>query len=625
MNKIFTLAAAMLLCSASFGQSQRLVLFEEFTGETCGPCAATNPGLNAMLNANEDKVVSIKYQNNIPSAGPRFWQYNTTEISARQTYYANNYSPQGFLDGNVFNDNAGALDPTIINNRYVVPSPFTIRVEHSFSAANDTIYATAIIKASQSYTGTNLVGHVVVTERDIFGYTSPNGENHYEGVMRKMLPNNAGTPLQANWNAGDSIVLNYSWYITPAVLSSPVYYQLSVVSFVQENSNKEVLQAGFSRAQVPLDPKARNLSGIDDVNCSGNIVPTLEIFNNGLTPITSLDIQYKLDNAATQTYTWTGNLNSFTNTIITLPSIPVASTGSHNLLTSLVNPNNGATDNNLLNNDARAYFGTPTAAVGGNVTENFLSTTFPPANWMRVDQNGNSIGWTRNAANAYVTGSGSAKIDYYSSPTGNIDNLYIYTIDMSTAPNATLTFDVAHRQYSADYLDELNVQVSTDCGNTWNTVWSKSGTVLATVTGYQTSAFTPAVAQWRSESVNLASYIGNSDVLIRFNAVSGYGNNAYIDNVNVDLTTGIKNNTFANAISVFPNPSKDKVNIHVQLKELQTINMKLMDVTGRVVAQQSASGTVFTQVFNLNGIAAGSYVLQVESEGSTFTKNLVVE
>jgi hypothetical protein len=51
----------------SVAQTPRLSLFEEFTGENCPPCAATNPGLNANIAANSTKVVAIKWQVPIPS------------------------------------------------------------------------------------------------------------------------------------------------------------------------------------------------------------------------------------------------------------------------------------------------------------------------------------------------------------------------------------------------------------------------------------------------------------------------------------------------------------------------------------------------------------------------------
>jgi hypothetical protein len=38
----------------------------------------------------------------------------------------------------------------------------------------------------------------------------------------------------------------------------------------------------------------------------------------------------------------------------------------------------------------------------------------------------------------------------------------------------------------------------------------------------------PTEAQWRSETVDLNPYAGQSQVLVRFKATSGYGNNLYL-------------------------------------------------------------------------------------------------
>src|SRR5690606_36213049 len=144
-------------------------------------------------------------------------------------------------DGNVWDDVAGYFTSTILNNRAVVTSPFTVTVTHSFSTDHTIIYTHSVIRATQAYTGTNLKARVAVKEHEIFGYTSPNGESHYEGVMRKMLPDGNGTALPSTWNVGDSVVLDLQWTIVdnPNVFT-PYWPQLEAVAFVQEDATKEV-------------------------------------------------------------------------------------------------------------------------------------------------------------------------------------------------------------------------------------------------------------------------------------------------------------------------------------------------------------------------------------------------
>ena len=86
MKKFYVSFAAMCLSVAAFAQSQRLVVFEQFTQASCPPCATANPPLNVMLNANSTKVVSIKYQTSWPGVDPMNAQ-NPTEVADRVTYY----------------------------------------------------------------------------------------------------------------------------------------------------------------------------------------------------------------------------------------------------------------------------------------------------------------------------------------------------------------------------------------------------------------------------------------------------------------------------------------------------------------------------------------------------------
>src|SRR5947207_6199043 len=84
-------AGLMLAGLFATAQSPRLSLFEEFTGETCPPCAATNPGLNSTLLSatNATKIVAIKWQVPIPSAPSNTWSlYKTNKAEIDWRYIA---------------------------------------------------------------------------------------------------------------------------------------------------------------------------------------------------------------------------------------------------------------------------------------------------------------------------------------------------------------------------------------------------------------------------------------------------------------------------------------------------------------------------------------------------------
>src|SRR4051794_38612488 len=97
MKKSLPLFALILFAAVSSGQSTRMVLFEEFTGENCGPCAAANPGVNATLSdpANVNRVAAIKWQVPIPTAPSKatsLYQTNKAEINWRHLGWNGGYS-----------------------------------------------------------------------------------------------------------------------------------------------------------------------------------------------------------------------------------------------------------------------------------------------------------------------------------------------------------------------------------------------------------------------------------------------------------------------------------------------------------------------------------------------------
>ncbi|HNR21242.1 MAG TPA: T9SS type A sorting domain-containing protein [Bacteroidia bacterium] len=625
MKKISTFMATMLIAGVAFGQSQRLVLVEEFTGETCPPCAAQNPGFDAIMDANTAKGISIKYQNNIPSAGPNFWPYNMADVNARATFLGatgnNSYSPHGYMDGNLFDDVIGNFTASMLNSQYLVTSPFDVTVTHTLSPLEDSVYTHTVVRATQAITG-NMSLRVVVVESEIFGYTSPNGEDHYKNVMRKMLPDQNGTSLPATWAVGDSVVVDLAWKIAASTTSypGPVPAMLRVISFVQDNTSKAIHQTGASQRLVQIDPALLAVTNVPTINCT-NPTPTIEIENAGLVTLTSLDIEYKIDANPAQTYNWTGSLAQGASTTVVLPAITVPN-GGHTFTVTLTNPN-GLTDQVPSNSTTAFSIGGAPVPVS-NISQAFTTTTFPPVNWIRENPD-NGPTWTRVAAG--FNGAGSAKIDYYNSTAGNVDILDILEeLNLSNASNASLTFDVAHRQYSAQYSDVLAIDASTDCGQTWNTVWTKSGAALATVTGYLTTAFTPTAAQWRNETVSLNSLLGSAQVLLRIRAVSDYGNNGYVDNVNVTITTGVTDAAIENSLSIFPNPAKDLVSVTAQLNKADDVTITIYDVTGRVIYTNELNNvTTINSKIDVNAFAKGTYILEVSTTEENIVRKIVVE
>jgi len=267
-KKLYIILASGLIAFTVNAQSQRLVLEEEFTQASCGPCAAANPAFNYLLSQNSTKAISIKYQTSWPGVDPMNAQYPAA-VAARVSYYSCTGVPFVAQDGvpvtgASYTGYPGNLTQAKINAEYAVTSPFNINVSHYLSSDLDSIFITATVTASQAFTaGGYLRCHVVLIEKHIQFTTPPgsNGETDFYNVCRRMYPSQTGTLMPMAWNNGDDSTVTIK-----AAIPSYIYdiNQLAVVCFVQDNTNKAVLQAGYSSSPVGIHnfvnaPSAINL------------------------------------------------------------------------------------------------------------------------------------------------------------------------------------------------------------------------------------------------------------------------------------------------------------------------------------------------------------------------------
>ena len=173
------------------------------------------------------------------------------------------------------------------------------------------------------------------------------------------------------------------------------------------------------------------------------------------------------------------------------------------------------------------------------LTEGFQAT-FVPSGWMLNNPDADNT-WTQTTtAGGFGTSTTSIVMDNYSPATsvaGRIDEIMTPKYSFAGISTATLKFDVAYARYNTTYRDSLRVLVSTDCGTTWVSVYSKGAfTTLQTAPDNATSAFVPTAAQWRTETVSLTPYVGLANVMVKFQNYSGWGQLLYLDNINITGT-----------------------------------------------------------------------------------------
>ena len=144
MSKLLFSLSFCLLAFGSSAQTQRLIVVEEFTNASCGPCALSNPAFNTLMTTNATKVVCIRNHSSFPGYDP-FYTQNSVQNQARTIYYQVTAVPTARMDGGgVF---LGDITQASIDAESLIAPSFTIKLVYSISSDNDSLYAKATVKA----------------------------------------------------------------------------------------------------------------------------------------------------------------------------------------------------------------------------------------------------------------------------------------------------------------------------------------------------------------------------------------------------------------------------------------------------------------------------------------------
>ena len=399
--------------------------------------------------------------------------------------------------------------------------------------------------------------------------------------------------------------------------------QLSTAAAFYANKNTEC----FLATEANDAGVTNSMTVLNGVLASCNAVDvSYRLCNYGTTQLTSATIDLAVNGVATSTYNWTGSLNTYQSTVLTFSGVN-GNVGSNSVSVTTSNPNGSA--DMVVGNDSRSINVIKYGATGGSMpTQNFAVATFPPANWLQLTS-ATSSGpvWLRSTAGN--AGAGSAKADFYNAPSGDQDALQLPQLDLTLGSSPYLTFDVSYAQYNTTTNDNLKVKVSTNCGATWIQLYNKSGATLATTTA-TTSAFTPSTAaQWRKDTVLLTNYAANQNVFVKFEANSAYGNNLYLDNVNLAFgTTGIGTVAVPVKFDVYPNPASDRASVDFSLDTKDNITLEVINNIGEVVYSRNEKGLGagdYTFEIPTTGLSSGIYMVNVRTNEGTSLKKLVIK
>ncbi len=354
--------------------------------------------------------------------------------------------------------------------------------------------------------------------------------------------------------------------------------------------------------------------------CDVTITPAVTIKNHGLETLTSLDINYSIDGGALLNYEWTGSLVTNASETVLLPAV-ITTEGEHSLEVTLENPN-GNPDADGSDNVAETEFLVNLGALALPLQQGFETSGFPYDGYTLYNPDGGE-GWERTDDGAAL-GEYSIYINHFNNNApGEIDEFVVPAYDFTGLTEVFFTFDVAYALYTAsgEFSDTLEVLVSADCGATWESVYKKANPELQTAPVH-TINFKPTDDEWRNESIDLSSYIGEDQVFVKFRTITDYENNLYVDNINInngEVPQSVVSGADAFALNLYPNPTSGNVTIRFNTPEGGAYRVQVYDITGREVysAETQALTSDNTLLIPAYRFDAGMYRVQLSNGVNT--------
>lgn len=273
---------------------------------------------------------------------------------------------------------------------------------------------------------------------------------------------------------------------------------------------------------------------------SFNMPVTITFKNNGLLPQNDIQVGYRINGGSPSIETVPGLLTPGQTKIYQFEA-PMDLSGSAEIQLEAFTVLAG--DVTTFNDTSRVDFSVAIYPGNGEsiyYEENFDGPVFPPAYYAINNGDDNKTWEKREVVSSNGQLSHCIFMDNFFYPSiGEEDDFLVVPLDLFDASQPELLFDLAYAQYSNNFSDGLRIEVSGDCGGTFNeVVYEKHGDELATVEN-QNSPFSPNSAlEWRSEKINLQQFSGSS-VVVKFTNITGYGNSLLIDNIKVKDDTPI--------------------------------------------------------------------------------------
>ncbi len=250
------------------GERTKRVLLEHMTNSSSMPAKQANDKINAVVSSNEisqNDFIDIHYHLGYPGEDPMN-NDNPVDPSTRSFYYGISSIPYSLMDGGLdglkydYSKDENSWNITDIKQKSLEDPKFRIKLETETSG--NTLNIRSKVISLDWFNDTEMTVHVVVLEDSLTGFTGVGGQAMYRNVVKKMLPDAAGTSFIRSWSWRDEEDVSLSWEMENIYDPS----KLKVAAFVQNEYTSEVMQAVINNFEASFAYGVRDYNKDDNNN-----------------------------------------------------------------------------------------------------------------------------------------------------------------------------------------------------------------------------------------------------------------------------------------------------------------------------------------------------------------------
>ncbi|MDQ0106607.1 hypothetical protein J2T02_001718 [Chitinophaga terrae (ex Kim and Jung 2007)] len=363
-----------------------------------------------------------------------------------------------------------------------------------------------------------------------------------------------------------------------------------------------------------LDASLTSVTAPTGKICDPAFTPVVTLRNRGIQPLTSVTIAYRLNNGPLTSVKWTGNLKTFSDTVISLPAgnVPI---GSYQL-TAFTQLPNGQADQDASNDTAYSLFRYDAEALLP-LEQGFEDDSFPPPGWDIYNPD-KSFTWERVRDVGHNSNASALIRNLGYNTNDQVDDLLTPVIDPQNADSVFLFFDVAAAVYSdpnstqGNKWDTLQILATTDCRKTGEVLYTKWGANLITRKTPVQTEFVPTAQEWRRDSVDITAIAHKGKFQLAFRNTSNSENNIYIDNINI-VARPVNQQLREKGVLLNPNPSAGIVWLTFYQVPQDLLQVSIYNVSGQLITSKPASaiGAGNRMTFNLVNEPNGVYFVKL--------------